>query len=108
MPTEYTGLASIDGTRVLHDDGSHCIKCGKLWPPDTKHDCPVDKENRDKEKARKSLAEATAKIRDGHALNHAPTTVLGYCAENDGISATYCETGILLVALGLFEVVPKE
>lgn len=43
MPTEYTGMASRDGTRVLQDDGEHCIKCGVLWPRDQKHDCPKDR-----------------------------------------------------------------
>lgn len=42
MPTEYTGMASRDGTRVLQNDGEHCIKCGVLWPRDQKHDCPKD------------------------------------------------------------------
>jgi hypothetical protein len=47
------------------------------------------------------LAEAVERIRAHHdrTLGHTPTNRVGYCAEPDGISATYCETGILLAAL---------
>lgn len=40
MPTEYTGMLSRDGTRVLADRGELCARCGALWPRGTKHDCP--------------------------------------------------------------------
>lgn len=47
------------------------------------------------------LQEAVERIRAHHdlTLRHSQTSVLGYCAEPDGISATYCEAGILLAAL---------
>jgi hypothetical protein len=41
MPTEYTGMLSIDRTRVLQDDGEHCPDCGELWPRETLHARPV-------------------------------------------------------------------
>jgi hypothetical protein len=45
--------------------------------------------------------EAVERIRAHHdkTLGHSPTNRIGYCAEPDGISATYCETGILLAGL---------
>jgi hypothetical protein len=44
------------------------------------------------------LSEAVERIRAHHdkTLGHSWTNRVGYCAEPDGISATYCETGILL------------
>ena len=47
------------------------------------------------------LAESVEGVRSHHdrTLRHSPTNVIGYCAEPDGISATYCETGILLAAI---------
>jgi hypothetical protein len=47
------------------------------------------------------LAEAIERLRVHHdkTLGHSPTNRIGYCAEPDGISATYCETGILLAGL---------
>jgi hypothetical protein len=47
------------------------------------------------------LNEAIERIRVHHdkTLGHSPTNRIGYCAEPDGISATYCETGILLAGL---------
>jgi len=47
------------------------------------------------------VAEAVERIRAHHdrTLGHSPTNRIGYCAEPDGISATYCETGTLLAGL---------
>ena len=51
--------------------------------------------------SRDETAEAVERIRAHHdrTLGHSPTNRIGYCAEPDGISATYCETGILLAAI---------
>jgi hypothetical protein len=47
------------------------------------------------------VIEAVERIRAyrDRALGHSWTSRVGYCAEPNGISATYCETGILLAAL---------
>ena len=47
------------------------------------------------------LTEAIERIRVHHdkTLGHSATNRIGYCAEPNGISATYCETGILLAGL---------
>lgn len=47
------------------------------------------------------LAESIERIRAHHdrTLGHGLTNRLGYCAEPDGISAAYCETGILLAGI---------
>lgn len=46
------------------------------------------------------LAEAVERIRAHHdrTLKHGRTNTITYCAEPDGISATYCEVGTLLAA----------
>jgi hypothetical protein len=47
------------------------------------------------------IAEAVERIRANHdrSRGHSRTNIVGYCAEPDGISAAYCEIGILLEAL---------
>jgi hypothetical protein len=47
------------------------------------------------------IAEAVERIRAHHdrTLGHGWTSRVGYCAEPNGISAIYCETGILLAAI---------
>lgn len=47
------------------------------------------------------LHEAIERIRSHHdrSSGHVPTNTIGYCGESDGISATYCETGVLLMAI---------
>ena len=42
---------------------------------------------------------ALSGIRERHAIGHQPTSNPLYCAENDGLSAVYCEVGFLLAAL---------
>ena len=64
-----------------------------LHDPDTCLRCDGD--------AWSKLQEAIERIRVHHdkTLGHSPTNRIGYCAEPNGISATYCETGILLAGL---------
>jgi hypothetical protein len=47
------------------------------------------------------IAEAVERIRANHdrSSGHVPTNTIGYCGESDGISAVYCETGVLLAAI---------
>jgi hypothetical protein len=47
------------------------------------------------------VSEAVERIRAHHdrSSGHVPTNTVGYCGESDGISAAYCETGVLLAAL---------
>jgi hypothetical protein len=62
----------------LHHDPETCLRCNGA--------------------AGGRLSEAVERIRAHHdkTLGHSWTNRVGYCAEPDGISATYCETGILL------------
>jgi hypothetical protein len=53
----------------------------------------------DREPLSAAMDEAVSRIRKAHSMNHVPTSVVSYCGESDGISAVYCETGILLRAL---------
>lgn len=61
MPTEYTGMASRDGTRTLSDAGEHCIECGALWPRGRKHDCPVTRTLPQRRKKAATLCAALAR-----------------------------------------------
>lgn len=42
------------------------------------------------------MTATVADIRERHSLGHQPTSNPTYCAENDGMSASYCEVGFLL------------
>lgn len=45
------------------------------------------------------LREAVDRISLAHSMKHVPLSIATYCGESDGVSAVYCETGILLRAL---------